>query len=386
LKKLKISCEYEKHFSIFFEETKSCRVFVFIKAFFFLHQEENVLSIFDRFHLEKIWSETSSHWKSSSSFAEQFNSTSTNIHSNTKWKQNGITIVGGNRCGYGYGLNQLFSPYGIYVDDDQTIYIADCGNDRIVAWKYDSNNGQIVAGGNGQGNRTDQLNYPTDVILDKVNDSLIISDNGNRRVVRWSRRHNTSGETILYDINCWGLTMDKNGSLYVSDLRKNEVRRWRIGESSGTIVAGGNGQGEHLNQLNTPTYIFIDEDYSVYVSDMMNHRVMKWMKNAKSGIIVAGGKSEGNSLTQLYNPQGVTVDQLGHVYVVDCDNHRVMRWCKGATEGNIIVGENGEGKQSHQFRYAKGLSFDGQGNLYVVDCGNHRIQKFEIDSNWNLME
>ena len=31
----------------------------------------------------------------------------------------------------------------------------------------------------------DQLNRPTDVIVDKKNDSLIICDQGNRRVVRW---------------------------------------------------------------------------------------------------------------------------------------------------------------------------------------------------------
>jgi sugar lactone lactonase YvrE len=302
----------------------------------------------------------------------------TNIHSNTKWKQNGITIAGGNR--QGNGLNQLSCPFGFYVDDDQTIYIADYANDRIVAWKCDSKNGQVVAAGNGDGNRTDQLNGPTDVIVDKVNDSLIISDRGNRRVVRWSRRNNTSGETIISDVDCCRLTMDKNGYLYVSDVQKNEVRRWRIGETSGTIVAGGNGQGDHLNQLNYPRYIFIDEDYSVYVSDNGNHRVMKWMKGAKEGIIVAGGKGGGNSLTQLSNPQGVIVDQFGHVYVADCDNHRVMRWCKGAREGNIVVGGNGQGKQSHQFDGPTGLSFDGQGNLYVADYGNDRIQKFEIES------
>ena len=111
------------------------------------------------------------HRKSFSSFAEQFNSTSTNIHSNTKWKQNPITIAAGN--GKGNELNQLSNPRGIYVDNDKTIYIADWGNDRIVSWKFYSKNDQIVAGGNGQGNRTDQLDWPTDVIVDKVNDSLI---------------------------------------------------------------------------------------------------------------------------------------------------------------------------------------------------------------------
>ncbi|CAF3912940.1 unnamed protein product [Adineta steineri] len=305
------------------------------------------------------------------------------ININTKWKQHGVSIAGGN--GNGNQLNQLNGPQSIYVDDDhQTIYITDYENDRIVRWKYGAKNGQVVAGGNSEGNRSDQLNSPTDVIVDRKNDSLIICDRKSSRVVRWSRQKDRNGETIICDINCWGLTMDKNGDLYVSDWKKDEVRRWKQGEKEGTIVAGGNGQGNHLNQLHCPTYIFVDEHHSVYISDCDNHRVMKWMKGAKEGIVVAGGKGQGNSLAQLSNPLGVIVDHLGNVYVADRDNHRIMRWCKGSKEGSIVVGGNGEGKQPNQFNYPATLSFDVHGNLYVVDHNNHRIQKFEIDLDENF--
>jgi hypothetical protein len=54
-----------------------------------------------------------------------------------------------------------------------------------------------------------QWNYPRDVIIDKENNSLIISDLGNRRVIRWSRQNNTkNGQIIIEDIDCYGLTMD----------------------------------------------------------------------------------------------------------------------------------------------------------------------------------
>jgi sugar lactone lactonase YvrE len=162
----------------------------------------------------------------------------------------------------------------MFIDDDQTIYVADYGNDRIVEWKSDANNGQIVAGGNDQGNRNDQLNRPTKVIVDKENDSLIICDRLNRRVVRWPRRNGRSGETLISNIACHDLIMDNDGYLYVSDYAKDEVRRWKMGEKNGTILAGGNGKGNRLDQLNSPFYIFIDEDDSVYVSDWSNHRVM----------------------------------------------------------------------------------------------------------------
>ncbi len=296
----------------------------------------------------------------------------------TRWKQDGITVAGGN--GRDDNLNQLSHPLGIFIDDDQTIYIANNSNHRIVEWKCNATTGQIVAGGNGCGNQINQLNEPIDVIIDKENNSLIISDSENRRVMQWSRENNTkNGQIIIEDIDCWGLTMDKNGSLYVSDFKKNEVRRWKRGDLNGTIVAGGNGRGDYLNQLDYPTFIFVDEDYSLYVSDGNNHRVMKWLKDAKEGIVVAGVNGKGNSLAQLSSPRGVIVDQLGQIYVADWNNHRVMCWCEGVQEGVIVVGGHGEGKQSNQLYYPESLAFDRQGNLYVSDLWNHRVQKFEIN-------
>lgn len=90
----------------------------------------------------------------------------TGIHTKLKWEQHGITIAGSN--GQGNQLNQLSCPNGIYVDnDEQCIYIADCLNHRILQWKFGTNNGQVIAGGNGRGKRINQLDGPIDVIVDK---------------------------------------------------------------------------------------------------------------------------------------------------------------------------------------------------------------------------
>jgi sugar lactone lactonase YvrE len=303
----------------------------------------------------------------------------TNIGINARWTQHGTTVAGGN--GGGTGLNQFTSARGLYIDDDQTIYVADQGNHRVVEWKSGATSGQVVAGGNGQGNQANQLSNPTAVIFDKETDSLIICEYSNKRVVRWPRRNGTSGETIISDIVSHGLTMDSYGYLYVCDWNKHEVKRWKIGETNGTVVAGGHGQGNRLDQLNNPFDVFVDQDHSVYVSDASNHRVMKWMEGAKEGIVVAGGQGAGNGLTQLNNPRGMIVDQLGTVYVADYNNYRVMCWPKGATQGSVIVDGNGRGAQPNQFHSCWDLSFDQQGNLYVSDYGNHRIQKFNIDPN-----
>jgi sugar lactone lactonase YvrE len=238
---------------------------------------------------------------------------------NAKWLQNGITVAGGN--GKGTGLNQVLNPWGLCIADDQTVYVADYSNNCIVEWKSGATSGRVVAGGNGQGNQASQLYAPTDVIIDKENDCFIICDKGNKRVVRWPRQNGTSGQTIISNVSCWSLAMDDKRYLYVADYTNHEVRRWRVGDTSGTIVAGGNGKGNRLDQLSGRFYIFVDEDYSVYVSDENNHRVMKWISGAKEGVVVAGGHGKGDSLAQLSNPEGVVVDQLGTVYVADTSNH-----------------------------------------------------------------
>jgi hypothetical protein len=80
-----------------------------------------------------------------------------NINIDAKWIQNGITVAGGN--GSGSGLNQLSDAWGVYIDDDKTVYVADSLNDRIVEWKNGATSGQVVTGEDWYGNQNDQLNY-----------------------------------------------------------------------------------------------------------------------------------------------------------------------------------------------------------------------------------
>ncbi|CAF0998936.1 unnamed protein product [Adineta steineri] len=134
-----------------------------------------------------------------------------------KWKQNAITVASEN--GPGQKLNQFNCPYGIFIDKKKNIFIADYLNHRIVEWKCNAKEGKVVAGGNKEGNRIDQSNCPTDVIVDQQTHSIIIADQGNRRVIQWV---NQNQQILIHNIDCFGLAMDKHGFLYVSDYKKNE--------------------------------------------------------------------------------------------------------------------------------------------------------------------
>jgi hypothetical protein len=299
------------------------------------------------------------------------------IGANDTWTQTGITVAGGNEKGA--GLNQLNNPYGLYVDDNETIYIADFGNDRIVEWKYGAISGQIVADGNRTGNRADRLNGPKDVIVDKKTDILIICDSRNKKVVGWPRGSNTGIETIIIRISCTDLTMDGNGFLYVFDHDKNQVRRWQVGRTHGTILSYINSESPRLDQLRYPSYVFIDPYRSLSVPNKPNRRIASYAGYVQEPLSFSNGRRDrGQSLENLAQHRETVVDQLGTAYAADCENNLVMRWSKGAAQGIIIAGGNGDGAKPNQLRCPRGLSFDRHGNLYVADAGNHRVQRFNI--------
>ncbi|CAF3761407.1 unnamed protein product, partial [Rotaria socialis] len=209
-----------------------------------------------------------------------------NIPANATWIQNGMTVAGSN--GKGIGTNQVNEPYGLFLDDQQTVVIADQMNHRITQWKNDNkNNEQVIAGDNGDRSALNQLNQPTDVLIDKETDSLIICDHGNRRVVQWS---------------C------------------------RSGAKEGIVVAGDQGTGTALTQLSYPYGLFNDTLYTLYVADSWNHRVIRWIQGVKQGTVIVGGNGAGAGANQFSVPVALSFDRHGNLYVVDHDNNRIQRF------------------------------------------------------------
>ncbi|CAF3619872.1 unnamed protein product [Rotaria sp. Silwood1] len=294
------------------------------------------------------------------------------ICASAKWNPNGTTVIGGK--GSGSALDQLYFPSHIIVDRDSNVYITDSFNHRIVKWAPGTSSGQVVAGGNGPGNGTHQLAYPEGFAIDK-NGSLFICDPGNRRVQRWYN-NDDHGTTIMFDTHCWGIVIDDEGLVYISDsVDYHRVITW----PDGRTVAGGNGEGNALNQLSNPYLIFVDHNRSVFVADGGNHRVMKWSAGATEGLIVAGGNGAGHELNQLGEPSSVIVDRMGTLYIGEAFNARITRWFKGSKEGIVIVGGRGEGNHADQITKQCDMAFDRDGNLWVADYFNHRIQFFAID-------
>lgn len=165
-----------------------------------------------------------------------------------------------------------------------------------------------------------------------MNDTLIVREGGNNRrvmrVMRWLLdKPSTVEEVIIPNIYSLGLMMDDEGSLFVSDWERHEVRRYRSRDGEdGVVVAGGNSPGVVFNQLNYPQNIYIDADQSVYVSDRDNHRLTRWLQDAEKSQVIVGGNAQGSQNNQFDELASALFDVHRNIYVADYENHRIQRF------------------------------------------------------------
>lgn len=186
----------------------------------------------------------------------------------------------------------------------------------------------------------------------------------------------------LTDMNePFSIARDRAGYIYVSDSRNNRVIKFPPNSTQGTagvVVAGGT-VGSALNQLNYPAGIFIDKNDYLYVADEYNNRVLRFPPNATTdslGTIVAGGNGAGNALNQI-DPIGIFVDSAGYIFIADYNGARVLKFAPGSTQSSngAVAAQSGLGNPMDVF-------IDKAGYLYVSEGGQmDKVTKFAPNSN-----
>jgi gliding motility-associated-like protein len=309
---------------------------------------------------------------------------------------NAVTVGGGN--GTGILANQLNFPDGVFVDPGGNVYVADTRNNRVQmfpAGSTSATNGITIAGGNGAGTAANQLDEPTGIYVDAAG-YLYVADGENCRIQKFppGSTSATAGITIaggngfglaLNQMEPVALCFDAAGNLYVGDYGNERILEFPPGSTSttsGTVVAGGNGQGAAANQFQGCYGLLVDNTGDIYVSDQGNARVLRFPPGSTSstqGVTVAGGNGIGTAANQFEDPTSICMDSEGNLYVDDDLGFRVQEFPPGstsATNGITIAGGQGYGDGPTQFNNSYGMYIDANTTVYLADAVNCRIQKF----------
>ncbi len=321
-----------------------------------------------------------------------------NPSSQVIWKKNGVyfknpkkgnlgnaTILAGENNYQGIQFNSVL---GLLVDKANNIYVADYNQNRVLRFSPNSTVGVIVAGGNGRGDKLNQLSGPIAIALDALG-NLFVLEEQNNRVTKWEPGSisgivvaggNGSGSGANQLNYPDGLTLDAQGNIYIADENNHRIQKWLPGASNGITIAGGNGPGSGLNQLNYPRNVLFNSKGELIIDDAQNYRILNWNIASNTGTVIAGGNGGGSNLNQLGWHYGMSMilDSNDNIFISDSGNNRVLKWTPGVNSGEVIAGGNGYGNSQNQFNSCYGISLDNNGNLFVADSGNQRIQKFTI--------
>ncbi|MCB4792410.1 MAG: carboxypeptidase regulatory-like domain-containing protein [Elusimicrobia bacterium] len=262
---------------------------------------------------------------------------------------------------------ELDTPYGVAVDTSGNVYISDQGNNRIRKVNTSSTIATFAGGGTGGlgdgGPATSaQLNSPYGVAVDSSG-NVYISDQGNNRI----RKVNTSGTiatfagggtgglgdggpAVLAQLNNpYGVTVDTQGSVYISDYTNNLIRKVNASGTIATFAGGGvgglgDGGPATSARLTNPSGIAVDDLGNVYISSFIDFRIRKvdtsGIISTFAGTGIAGDSGDGGkaTLAQISNSYGVAVDTSGHVYISDYNSHRIRKVIlgRGAIAGQVL--------------------------------------------------
>ncbi len=293
----------------------------------------------------------------------------------------------------------LSYPFGLAFDSAGNLYIADTYNQEIRQVSAKDGTIKTVAGnlkpgytGDGGPATAASFNYPFGVAVDKQGD-LFISDTFNNVI-----REVTAGSTPTISTIAGnqplgpgfagdggaatsaqlsapaGLLVDSSGTVFFSDLGNNRIRSivgGKIQEVAGADHAQGDGGKATAAYLYFPQDITEDSAGNFYIADTFNGEIRK---------VKADGTI--STLAKVASPQGVAVDSSGNVYVSH-SNQIVKVDSKGnvtVVAGSATPGFSGDGGPATAalLNSPFGLAVDSAGSLYIADTDNHRIRKITV--------
>jgi len=337
------------------------------------------------------------------------------------------------RCNLG-GLSakSLCGPVGVALDSLGNLYVSDSNNNRVLKYSHPIANAQSAnevfgqAGNfasnacNSTGVNSTTLCTPFGIALDH-NGNLYVADEGNNRVLEYnSPLSNTTANTVFgqngnfASNTCnnqgasslcgpFGVAADAAGDLYIANYSDNRVLEYNTPLTSDTLADHFfGGAGLSANSLNGPAGVALDNNGNLYVADSNSNRVLEYntpLTTDSTADIVIGQNSFSNggvnqtaiNASSIANPDSIAIDTSvipNRLYVGDSADSRVLGWkdvtsLANGAPADLVIGQpdfvssvcNNGGISAHSLCAAGALAVDGGGDLYVVD-GNNRVLEY----------
>jgi hypothetical protein len=127
----------------------------------------------------------------------------------------------------------LKDPYGIFVDVNFDLYVADCFNNRVQLFEPGQRTGRTVAGA--QSVPSVSLNCPMQVVLDADN-NMLIADYHNRRILLEGPTGfrciaactGVGGSAANQLIGAWTMSLDSYGNIFIADSYNHRIQKFDL--------------------------------------------------------------------------------------------------------------------------------------------------------------
>ena len=219
------------------------------------------------------------------------------------------------RCGSRPG--QFLNPWGITMDGEGNILVADTENHRIQ--KFSAEYCFLVEVGT-KGSEDLEFCYPTDVAFNASNNRVYVMDMGNYRVqvlnsdLTYHSSFGTAGSGKgQFSGSARGIACDLAGDVYIADSSNHRVQ---------VFTADGKFLSALGEELQWPNSVTVDAKGMLYVSEIGRKHCISIF--SPSGRFVKSFGREGGRPGEFSRPRGIAVDNCGVVYVCDYSNHRVQ--------------------------------------------------------------
>jgi hypothetical protein len=308
------------------------------------------------------------------------------------------------------GTARFTSPYGITVDNQDNIYVADTFNDTIrkitltgVVTTLAGSAG-IASSADGVG-KAARFSSPTGIAAGNGTD-LVVADFGNSsiRTVLADGTVNTvagvasspgsrdgSASDARFNFPA-GVALDSAGNIYVADEQNDAIRKVTpTGDVStfvGQLGVAGTNDGASAT-FKRPLGVAFDPAGNLIVADTQNHAIRKVTPNGVvstlAGLPGTSGTNDGVGTDARFNtPFSVAVDAQTNIYVADTFNHAIRKITPDGMVTTIAgtigtLGTNNGTGLNARFAYPEGMVVDPDGNIFVVDNDDFTIRKITPD-------